>query len=114
MKNTQIFPRRLALGLILVAGAFGSGCGATSEALRGDGPEDPMATRDKFGSVVQLTVQNNDFKDATIYAISQRGVMPELRMSAKFGQSSASVQGALIGFQFSENCAGRGTRRSLL
>lgn len=31
--------------------------------------EDPLAARPKFGSVVQLTVENNDFRDATIYAI---------------------------------------------
>ena len=30
--------------------------------------QDPLAPVDKFGSVVRLTVQNNDFKDAAIYA----------------------------------------------
>jgi hypothetical protein len=38
------------------------GCG-------GGGPlQDPLEPVEKFGSVVQLTVQNNDFKDAAVYA----------------------------------------------
>jgi hypothetical protein len=88
MTNTLLFPRRLALGLILVAAALGSGCGTSAEALGGQGPQDPMVARDKYGSVVQLTVQNNDFKDATVYAVWEG--MSRRRIGMVTGKTSAT------------------------
>lgn len=50
------------LFVAVVATLTAGGCGLGNLA-------DPLAARPKFGSVVQLTVENNDFRDATIYAI---------------------------------------------
>jgi hypothetical protein len=47
-----------------------------------------MAPNVKFGSVVQLTVQNNDFKDATVYAVWEGGV--RRRIGTVTGKTSAT------------------------
>jgi hypothetical protein len=68
MRNAPPISRRVAYGLALATALLGSGCAAANE-MAGNQVDDPMAPNDKFGSVVQLTVQNNDFKDATVYAV---------------------------------------------
>ena len=89
----EIVLRRIAL----LSLALFLGCG-------GGFVQDPLEPVDKFGSVVRLTVQNNSFNDATIYAewssVGQRRIgivtgktsetlvfdweSPRLRIEAKF------------------------------
>ena len=87
MRNALLHPRRIACGLALVAAALGSGCASANE-LAGSGVDDPMAPNDKFGSVVRLTVQNNDFKDATVYAVWDGGNRRRIGMVT--GKTSAT------------------------
>ena len=47
-----------------------------------------MVANDKFGSVVRLTVQNNDFKDATVYAVWDSGNRRRIGMVT--GKTSAT------------------------
>ena len=86
-KHALLFPRPVACGLALVASLIVSGCAAANE-MAGSGVEDPMAPNDKFGSVVQLTVQNNDFKDATVYAVWEGGTRRRIGMVT--GKTSAT------------------------
>jgi hypothetical protein len=69
MTTPRLAPTRTAFALALLTALLGSGCAAGSALT--EGVEDPMDPNDKFGSVVRLTVQNNDFKDATVYAVWQ-------------------------------------------
>ncbi len=61
MKRHSSSPRTLVWGVLLFSTTLLVGC------VRTEVP-DPLSVRSKFGSVVRLTVQNNDFKDAVIYA----------------------------------------------
>ena len=63
MTGRPIPPRAIPFVLLLAGLSFGC---AASELSRE--AQDPMAPRAKYGSVVRLTVQNNDFRDATVYA----------------------------------------------
>jgi hypothetical protein len=47
-----------------------------------------MVANNKFGTVVQLTVQNNDFKDATVYAVWEG--MARRRIGMVTGKTSAT------------------------
>jgi hypothetical protein len=86
MKTARFAPHRTAFALAVVA-ILGSGCASASE-LAGGSPDDPMAPNDKYGSVVQLTVQNNDFKDATVYAVWDGGTRRRIGMVT--GKTSAT------------------------
>ena len=85
--STLALSRKAACGLALVAAMLGSGCAAVNEAAGGQ-IADPMAPNDKYGSVVQLTVQNNDFKDATVYAVWDGGTRRRIGMVT--GKTSAT------------------------
>ena len=87
MRNALLFPRRVACGLALAGALLGSGCGTASQMV-GGGVDDPMAPNDKYGSVVRLTVQNNDFKDATVYAVWDGGTRRRIGMVT--GKTSAT------------------------
>ena len=87
MRNALLFPRRVAFGLALAGALLGAGCGTANEMVSG-GVDDPMAPNDKFGTVVRLTVQNNDFKDATVYAVWEGGSRRRIGMVT--GKTSAT------------------------
>src|SRR5690606_19283817 len=68
--------------LLLVGSASGCASALASPV------EDPMAGRAKYGSVVRLTVQNRDFKDASVYAIWRGGTRH--RVGLVTGKTSAT------------------------
>ena len=86
MSLPRLAPAR-TLALAIMAAVLGSGCAAANE-LAGGNVADPMAPNDKFGSVVRLTVQNNDFKDATVYAVWDSGNRRRIGMVT--GKTSAT------------------------
>ena len=63
MTSQHVLAREVAFRRIAVLSlALFLGCG-------GGLVQDPLEAVEKFGSVVQLTVHNNDFNDAVIYAM---------------------------------------------
>jgi hypothetical protein len=86
-KHALHFLRPVACGLVVAASLIVSGC-ATANEMVGAGVDDPMEANDKFGSVVRMTIQNNDFKDATVYAVWDGGTRRRIGMVT--GKTSAT------------------------